>query len=233
MAQNYRQIMADGLWNHNVVLAQLLGLCPTMAVTTSGTNGLGMGLSTTVVLIASNAIISALRNFVSHQVRIPVFIVLIATMVTLVDMSLNAWFHDLYKVLGLFIALIVDNCAVLGRAEAFAARQPVLASVFDGLWMGLGFTVALTLIGLVRELIGAGTLFSQASLLLGPRFAFLETTVIPNYGGVLMMILPPAGFLVLGLLLAVKQRYERRRAQRQHRNKATPGYVEAGAIASH
>ena len=233
MAQNYRQIMADGLWNHNVVLAQLLGLCPTMAVTTSGTNGLGMGLSTTVVLIASNAIISALRNFVSHQVRIPVFIVLIATMVTLVDMSLNAWFHDLYKVLGLFIALIVVNCAVLGRAEAFAARQPVLASVFDGLWMGLGFTVALTLIGLVRELIGAGTLFSQASLLLGPRFAFLETTVIPNYGGVLMMILPPAGFLVLGLLLAVKQRYERRRAQRQYRNKATPGYVEAGAIASH
>ena len=233
MAQNYRQIMADGLWNHNVVLAQLLGLCPTMAVTTSGTNGLGMGLSTTVVLIASNAIISALRNFVSHQVRIPVFIVLIATMVTLVDMSLNAWFHDLYKVLGLFIALIVVNCAVLGRAEAFAACQPVLASVFDGLWMGLGFTVALTLIGLVRELIGAGTLFSQASLLLGPRFAFLETTVIPNYGGVLMMILPPAGFLVLGLLLAVKQRYERRRAQRQYRNKATPGYVEAGAIASH
>lgn len=233
MAQNYRQIMADGLWNHNVVLAQLLGLCPTMAVTTSGTNGLGMGLSTTVVLIASNAIISALRNFVSHQVRIPVFIVLIATMVTLVDMSLNAWFHDLYKVLGLFIALIVVNCAVLGRAEAFAARQPVLASVLDGLWMGLGFTVALTLIGLVRELIGAGTLFSQASLLLGPRFAFLETTVIPNYGGVLMMILPPAGFLVLGLLLAVKQRYERRRAQRQHRNKDMPGYVEAGAIASH
>ena len=233
MAQNYRQIMADGLWNHNVVLAQLLGLCPTMAVTTSGTNGLGMGLSTTVVLVASNTIISGLRNFVSHQVRIPVFIVLIATMVTLVDMSLNAWFHDLYKVLGLYIALIVVNCAVLGRAEAFAARQPVLASMADGLWMGLGFTVALTLIGLVRELIGAGTLFSQASLLLGPRFAFLETTVIPNYGGVLMMILPPAGFLVLGLLLAVKQRYERRRAQRQHRNKATPGYVEAGAIASH
>ena len=233
MAQNYRQIMADGLWNHNVVLAQLLGLCPTMAVTTSGTNGLGMGLSTTVVLIASNAIISALRNFVSHQVRIPVFIVLIATMVTLVDMSLNAWFHDLYKVLGLFIALIVVNCAVLGRAEAFAARQPVLASVFDGLWMGLGFTVALTLIGLVRELIGTGTLFSQASLLLGPRFAFLETTVIPNYGGVLMMILPPAGFLVLGLLLAVKQLYERRLAQRQRRHDATLGNVEAGAIASH
>src|SRR6266568_1438826 len=110
----YRDIMKDGLWNQNVVLAQLLGMCPTMAVTTSGTNGLGMGIATTVVLVASNAIVATIRDFVSHQVRIPVFIGLIATMVTLVDMSLNAWFHDLYKVLGLYIALIVANCAGLG-----------------------------------------------------------------------------------------------------------------------
>ena len=209
---NYRDIMKDGLWNQNVVVAQMLGLCPTMAVTTSGTNGLGMGLATTAVLIASNAVVAAVRNFVSPQVRIPVYISLIATMVTLVDMSLNAWFHDLYKVLGLYIALIVANCAVLGRAEAFAARQPVLASAVDGLAMGLGFTAALTVIGLVRELVGAGTLFAQASLLLGPKFAFMEITVLPNYGGVLMMILPPAGFLVLGLLLAAKNLYERRKA---------------------
>ena len=207
---NYRQIMKDGLWNQNVVLSQLLGMCPTMAITTSGTNGLGMGLATTVVLVASNMLIASLRNFVSHQVRIPVFISLIATMVTIVDMSLNAWFHDLYKVLGLFIALIVVNCAVLGRAEAFAARSPVLASAVDGLSMGLGFTGAITVIGLVRELIGSGTLFSQARLLLGPKFAFMEITVIPNYGGVLMMILPPAGFLVLGLLLAMKRLLEQR-----------------------
>jgi electron transport complex protein RnfE len=207
---DYRKIMRDGLWEQNVVLGQLLGMCPTMAVTTSGTNGFGMGIATTVVLVASNAIISSIRGFVSHQVRIPVFIGLIATMVTLVDMSLNAWFHDLYKVLGLYIALIVANCAVLGRAEAFAARQPVFASALDGLWMGLGFTGALTVIGLVRELVGAGTLFSQASLLLGPRFAFMEITVLPNYGGVLMMILPPAGFLVLGLLLAAKRAMEAR-----------------------
>ena len=112
--------------------------------------------------------------------------------------------------LGLFIALIVVNCAVLGRAESFASRNGVIASAIDGLGMGLGFTLALTAIGLIRELIGAGTLFSQASLLLGPNFAFLETTVVPDYGGVLMMILPPAGFLVLGLLLAAKQAYERR-----------------------
>jgi electron transport complex protein RnfE len=191
----------------------MLGMCPTMAVTTSGTNGLGMGLATTAVLVCANMIISSLRNFVSPQVRIPVYIVLIATLVTVVDMSLNAWMHDLYRVLGLFIALIVVNCAVLGRAEAFASRNGVFASALDGLGMGLGFTVALTVIGLIRELIGTGTLFSQASLLLGPKFAFLEMTVLPNYGGVLMMILPPAGFLVLGLLLALKQFYERRAAR--------------------
>ncbi len=203
----YVQILKNGLWTQNIVLAQLLGLCPTMAVTTSGTNGLGMGLATTAVLVASNTLISMLRSFVSAQVRIPVFIGLIATMVTLVDMSLNAWFHDLYKVLGLFIALIVVNCAVLGRAEAFASRSPVLASALDGLGMGLGFTAALTTIGLIRELIGNGTLFSQASLLLGPQFSFMEITVLPNYGGVLMMILPPAGFMVLGGLLALKRFY--------------------------
>ena len=206
---DYRQIVKDGLWNQNVVFSQMLGMCPTMAVTTSGTNGLGMGLATTAVLVCANVIISALRNFVSPQVRIPVYIVLIATLVTVVDMALNAWMHDLYRVLGLFIALIVVKCAVLGRAEAFASRHGVLASALDGLGMGLGFTLALTLIGLIRELIGAGTLFSQASLLLGANFAFLETTVLPDYGGVLMMILPPAGFLVLGLLLAAKQHYER------------------------
>ena len=206
---DYRQILKDGLWNQNVVFSQMLGMCPTMAVTTSGTNGLGMGLATTAVLVCANVIISALRNFVSQQVRIPVYIVLIATLVTVVDMALNAWMHDLYRVLGLFIALIVVNCAVLGRAEAFASRHGVLASALDGLGMGLGFTLALTLIGLIREMIGVGTLFSQASLLLGANFAFLETTVLPNYGGVLMMILPPAGFLVLGLLLAAKQHCER------------------------
>lgn len=205
-----RRILKDGLWDNNIVFAQLLGMCPTMAVTTSGTNGLGMGLATTAVLVCSNVIISSLRDFVSPQVRIPVFIVLIATLVTLVDMALNAWMHDLYRVLGLFIALIVVNCAVLGRAESFASRNGIVASALDGLGMGMGFTLALTTIGLIRELVGTGTLFAQASLLLGPHFAFLETTVLPDYGGVLMMILPPAGFLILGLLLAARQAYERR-----------------------
>ena len=222
---DYREIMKNGLWNQNIVFSQMLGMCPAMAVTTSGTNGLGMGLATTAVLICANIIISSIRDFVSPQVRIPVFIVLIATLVTIVDMSLNAWMHDLYRVLGLFIALIVVNCAVLGRAEAFASRSTVFASALDGLWMGLGFTAALTGIGLIRELIGAGTLFSQASLLLGPKFAFLEMTVVPNYGGMLMMVLPPAGFLVLGLLLAAKQAYERR--ARRTADAGTPLPTEA------
>ena len=225
MSIDTRQIINDGLWGNNIVFSQMLGMCPAMAVTTSGTNGLGMGMATTAVLICANMIISSLRNFVSPQVRIPVFIVLIATLVTLVDMSLNAWMHDLYRVLGLFIALIVVNCAVLGRAESFASRNGIVASAIDGLGMGLGFTLALTAIGLIRELIGAGTLFSQASLLLGPDFAFLETTVVPDYGGVLMMILPPAGFLVLGLMLAAKQAYERRiKESTAPRLEATAGY---------
>lgn len=210
---SFSRITRDGLWDQNVVFSQLLAMCPTMAVTTSGTNGLGMGLATTAVLVVSNMLIALIRDYVSDQVRIPVFVVVIATLVTLVDMSLNAWVHELHKVLGLFIALIVVNCAILGRAEAFASKNSVSASAVDGLAMGLGFTAALTVVGLVRELIGSGTLFSQASLLLGPAFSFLEIKVIPNYPGVLMMILPPGGFLVLGCLLVAKRLIDQRVAK--------------------
>ncbi len=209
-----KDIIRNGLWDQNVVLAQILGMCPTMALTSTATNGLGMGLATTAVLVVSNMAVSSVRGVVTEQVRIPVFIAIIATIVTLVDLGLNAWMHDLYKVLGLYIALIVANCAILGRAEAFACKNGVLASGADGLFMGLGFTAALTSIGVVREIIGSGTLFSQASLLLGPHFAFLETRVLPGYGGTLMMILPPGGFLTLGLLLAVRRRIEMRRDAR-------------------
>jgi Na+-translocating ferredoxin:NAD+ oxidoreductase subunit E len=208
-----RAVVRDGLWDNNVVVAQMLGLCPTMAVTSSATNGLGMGLATLVVLLMSNVLISALRHWVPAEVRIPVFIVLIAGMVTLVDLCLNAWFHDLYKVLGIFIALIVVNCAVLGRAEAFASRHAVALSAFDGLATGLGFTLALTLMGAVREVTGAGTLFAGASLLLGPQFAFLETKVAD--AGALFMILPPGGFLVLGLLIAARRRLQHWSESRQ------------------
>jgi len=204
MSDSLGNITKEGLWGQNVVFAQLLAMCPTMAVTTSGTNGLGMGLATTAVLVVSNVLVSMIRKTVSSQVRIPVFVVLIATLVTVVDMVMNAWLHDLYKVLGLFIALIVVNCAILGRAEAFAVKSGIVASAVDGLAMGLGFTWALTLIGLIREFLGAGTLFAQASNLLGPAFAFLEVKV-SGYNGALLMILPPGGFAILGFLLAGKR----------------------------
>ncbi len=211
---NYSRITRDGLWDNNVVFAQMLALCPTLAVTGSATNGLGMGLATTAVLTASNVLISSLRRFISAEVRIPVYVVFIATLVTLVDMSLNAWVHELYKVLGLFIALIVVNCAILGRAESFAAKNPVPASAVDGLMMGLGFTLALVVLGGVREILGSGTLFANAHLLLGQAFAFLELKLIPDYRGFLLMILPPGGFLALGFLLAGKRVLDRRLASR-------------------
>lgn len=228
MSTDYRLIARNGLWDQNVVFSQVLGLCPTMAVTTSGTNGLGMGLATMAVLIASNMIISSVREWVSAQVRIPVYIVLIATLVTIVDLVMNAFMHDLYKVLGMYIALIVVNCAVLGRAEAFAARNGVAASAADGLFMGLGFTLALVVIGLIRELVGSGTLFAQASLLLGASFSFLEVTVLPGYGGTLLLILPPGGFAVLGLILALRQYLELRAARQQ----AHEAERESGTLAA-
>ncbi len=214
MNDKYARITRDGLWDNNVVFAQMLALCPTLAVTSSATNGLGMGLATTAVLLLSNIIISSVRQFVSAEVRIPVYIVLIATLVTLVDMSLNAWAHELYKVLGLFIALIVVNCAILGRAEAFASKNSVFDAAVDGLMMGIGFTLSLVVIGGVREVFGSGTLFANAHLLLGPAFSFLEMTVVPEYKGFLLMILPPGGFMVVGLLLAWKRVLDQRRAAR-------------------
>jgi len=211
---NYRQIISEGFWGNNVVLAQNIALCPLLAVTSTATNGLGMGIATTAVLIASNALISLIRSFIPNEVRIPAFIVIIATTVTLVDMSMNAYLHELYKVLGLFIPLIVVNCAVLARAESFASKNSLLPSIVDGLFMGIGFTVALVALGGMREIIGSGTLFSGASLLLGQNFSFLEMTIIPHYKGVLLMILPPGGFVAMGFLIVGKRLLDNRAKQK-------------------
>lgn len=205
MAAQYKTIARDGLWDNNGVFAMLLGLCPTMAMTTSATNGLGMGLATAVVMAASSLLVSLFRKQITQEVRIPVFILIVAAMVTLVDLCMNAWMHELYKVLGLFIPLIVSNCLPLARLEAFAAKEPILPSLMDGVFMGVGFTLALTAIGAVREIFGAGTLFSDASLLLGPAFKFMEITVMSPDKGILMMILPPGGFLVAGLMVVFKR----------------------------
>jgi len=202
---DYGRIVRDGLWDNNGVFCMILGMCPTMAMTTSATNGLGMGLATAVVMAASSLLVATFRGWITQEVRIPVYILIVAAMVTLVDLVMNAWMHELYKVLGLFIPLIVSNCLPLARLEAFAAREPVLPSLLDGLFMGIGFTLSLTVIGAVREIIGSGTLFADASLLLGPAFKFMELRVLPADTGILMAVLPPGGFLATGMLLAGKR----------------------------
>ena len=206
----YRTIAREGIWTNNGVLSMMLGLCPTMAMTNSATNGLGMGLATAAVMTASTLLVSLFRNHFSQEVRIPVFVLIIASMVTVVDMCMNAWMHELYKVLGLFIPLIVVNCLPFARIEMFASKKPVLPSLADGFFVGVGFALALTTIGAVREITGSGTLFADASLLLGPAFKFLEMRVLPADTGILMMILPPGAFLATGLLLVVKRMIDER-----------------------
>lgn len=212
MSNDYLRITRNGLWDNNIVFSQGLALCPLLAVTGTATNGLGMGLATTLVLVCSGLLVAMARSLILPEIRIPVFVLIIAAVVTLVDMGMNAWVHDLHKVLGLFIPLIVTNCAILGRAESFASRNAVLPAAVDGLMMGLGFTLALVILGACREVIGSGTLFSHAELLLGKGFAFLDVTLIPDYRGFLIAILPPGGFLILGLLLAGKRLLDRRLA---------------------
>ena len=206
----YSRIFRDGIWDNNVAIAQMLALCPLLAVTTTATNGLGMGIASLLVLLISNTVVSMIRGIITPQIRIPVIIVLIASVVTLVDMAINAWLHPLYKVLGLFIALIVTNCAIFGRAESFAAKNPVLPSIADALAMGFGFTWVLVAVGAVREILGSGTLFSHASLLLGQQFAWLEMTVIPNYSGPLLPLLPPGAFMAFGFIIAIKRLIDRK-----------------------
>jgi len=201
----YGRIVRDGLWENNGVLVMLLGMCPTMAMTATATNGFGMGLATAVVMAASNLMVATFRNYITREVRIPVYILIVAANVTFVDLAMNAYMHELYKVLGLFIPLIVSNCLPLARLESFASREPVLPALMDGIFMGLGFTLALTLIGAVREILGAGTLFADASLLLGPAFKFMEMRIMPADMGVLLFILPPGGFLVTGLIVVGKR----------------------------
>ncbi|MEW8014320.1 MAG: electron transport complex subunit E [Candidatus Sedimenticola endophacoides] len=215
MSTDYLQISKDGLWDNNIIFAQALGLCPLLAVTSSASNGLGMGLATTAVLVASGLMISILRGIITPQVRIPVFVLIISVLVTLVDLSMNAWVHDLHKVLGLFIPLIVTNCAILGRAESFASKNTALPALFDGLMMGLGFTMVLVILGATREILGSGTLFSNAALLLGSWASALELQLVPGYDGFLLIILPPGGFIVLGFLLAGKRLIDRATANRK------------------
>lgn len=187
-----------GLWRENAVFRLLLGLCPALAVTTSAENGLGMGLATTFVLVCSNIVVSLLRKVIPPKVRIPSFIVVIASFVTVVQLCMEAYFYDLYKALGIFIPLIVVNCLILGRAEAFASRNRLVPAVVDGVGMGLGFTLALFVLGAVRELFGSGTLLGYS--------VFGEA-----YQPLILMILPPGAFIAMGLLLAAMNLFDARK----------------------
>ena len=212
----YTHILKEGLWVNNPGLVQLLGLCPLLAVTTNAINGLGLGLATLLTLTASNVTVSLIRNIVRPEVRIPVFVLVIASIVTVIELAMNAWLHDLYLILGIFIPLIVTNCAIIGRAESFASRQSVDRALLDGLAMGAGFTLVLVALGGLRELIGQGTLLSQAHLMFGEFGRHLTLTLIDDYRGFLLAILPPGAFLGLGFLIAgmniINARRERKAA---------------------
>jgi electron transport complex protein RnfE len=200
----YTTIIRDGLWSNNVGLVQLLGLCPLLAVTGSVINGLGLGIATIITLVTTNVVVSLTRHWIPTEVRLPIFVLLIASVVTIIELTIKAFYYDLYLALGIFIPLIVTNCAVIGRAEAFAVKQPVDRAFLDGLMMGLGFTLVLVMLGGLRELLGRGTLLDQAELLFGPSGYGLKITVIENYRGFLLAVLPPGAFFGLGLLIALK-----------------------------
>ncbi len=230
MSNGYTKIIHDGLWDNNQAFVALLGLCPLLAVTSTAINGLGLGLATTLILVASNVTVSLIRNLVRPEIRLPVFVLVIASFVTAIELVMSAFFYELYKILGIFIPLIVTNCAIIGRAEAFASKNPVDRALLDGLSMGLGFTMALVLLGGLRELLGQGTLFAQAHLMFGAGTEWLTLTVVENYRGFLLAILPPGAFFGLGLLIALKNAIDARRTKRASKAAlaATLKQAEAG-----
>ncbi|GAA0398346.1 electron transport complex subunit E [Cocleimonas flava] len=199
-----RKITMDGLWHNNPGLVQLLGLCPLLAVTGNLINGLGLGIATIITLTVSNIIIAFTRNWVRKEIRIPYYVLVIASIVTMIDLSMNAITPELHSVLGIFIPLIVTNCLIIGRAEAFASKNTIKRAALDGFMMGLGFTLVLIALGAIREIIGSGTLFADASLMFGDIAKDWYIKPFEEYQGFLLAILPPGAFLVMGFLIAMK-----------------------------
>ena len=202
--QEVKDILHNGLWKQNTGVVQLLGMCPLLAVSNSVVNAVSLGLATTLVMALSGASISPIRNFVPNEVRIPVYILVIAMLVTVVEYVMHAYMYSLYVVLGIFVPLIVTNCIVLARIEAFAGKNPVLPAALDGFAMGMGLTAVLAVLGGIREIFGHGTLFSGLDLALGDMAKGWVVTVVPDYHGFLLAILPPGAFIGLGLLIAGK-----------------------------
>lgn len=221
MSNLYKEITLNGLWKQNSGVVQLLGLCPTLAVTTTAVNGLSLGLATALVMAAANGSVSPVRQFVPNEIRVPVFILVIAALVTVIDLSINAYAHELHKVLGIFIPLIVVNCIVLARVESFAAKNPTLPSILDGFMMGAGLMLVLGLLGAIRELLGKGTVLSGLDLVFGPAaHAFMWISV--DYHGFLLAILPPGAFLGLGGLIALRNWIEMRKTVTDQSLAASP-----------
>jgi Na+-translocating ferredoxin:NAD+ oxidoreductase subunit E len=223
---DYRKITLDGLWHNNPALVQLLGLCPLLAVTGSVVNAIGLGIASTLVLTGSNLTVSLFRHFVPDSVRLPIFVMIIASFVTSIELLMQAFTYELYQILGIFIPLIVTNCAIMGRADAFACKNPVGASLLDGLMMGLGFTLVLMVLGAMREVLGLGTLFADMQLLFGPMAESWKITLIGDYSGFLFAILPPGAFVGMGLLIAVKNIVD---AKLEERRKARKPKSDGGS----
>lgn len=219
----FKELTLQGLWKNNPGLVQLLGLCPLLAVTATVTNALGLGLATLLVLLGSNVAVSLVRNHVASEIRIPVFVLIIASLVTVVQLLMNAYTYDLYLSLGIFIPLIVTNCAIIGRAEAFASKNAVLPSAIDAIMMGLGFMLVLLVLGAMREILGQGTLFDGAELLLGEWARVLRVELFQLDSQFLLALLPPGAFLGMGLLIALKNSIDNKLKQKQA--------VEKGSIA--
>jgi len=201
------KIINNGLWHNNQALVALLGLCPLLAVSNTVINSLGLGIATTLTLVLSNLLVSSLRRFILPEIRLPLFVLIIAGVVTIIELIMHAWFYDLYKILGIFIPLIVTNCAIIGRAEVFASKNKILPSLLDGLAMGIGFSFALVLLGGFREVLSSGTLFAQADLLFGHSAKNWQITFFDD-SGILLAMLPPGAFIGLGLLIALKNALE-------------------------
>ena len=215
MSADANQIIRDGLWRNNPALVQLLGLCPLLAVTNTVVNAIGLGLATLMVVTGSNMAVSLIRHRVTDSMRLPAFVMIIAALVTCTELIMQAYAYRLYQILGIFIPLIVTNCAILGRAEAFASRNPLHRATLDGVMTGLGFLAVLVLLGGMRELVGYGTLLADAHLLFGEGARDWTLTVFPDYRQALIAVLPPGAFIGLGLIIALRNRIDHHIQQQQ------------------
>lgn len=217
----HQTLIKNGLWDNNPALVQLLGLCPLLAVSSTVTNALGLGIATLLVLVGSNVTVSLVRDYVPKEVRIPVFVMIIASLVTCVQLLMNAYAYGLYLSLGIFIPLIVTNCIIIGRAEAFASKNVPLLAAQDGFWMGMGMLIILVILGAMREILGNGTLFDGAELLLGQWATALRIEVFQFDSNFLLAMLPPGAFIGVGLLIAIKNTIDSRLSARKEKTKPT------------